>query len=40
MTYRQFMFDYPVETENIREKWDIWGEGVRFVILESPYRLL
>jgi hypothetical protein len=30
----------PVETENIREKWDIWGEGVRLVILESPYRLL
>ena len=30
----------PVEAEKIREKWEIWGEGVRLVILESPYRLL
>jgi hypothetical protein len=30
----------PVEAESIREKWEIWGEGVRLVILESPYRLL
>jgi amino acid transporter len=30
----------PVEAESIRTKWEIWGEGVRLVILESPYRLL
>jgi amino acid transporter len=30
----------PVEAESIRKKWEIWGEGVRLVILESPYRLL
>lgn len=29
----------PVETERIRSKWEIWGQGVRLVILESPYRL-
>jgi hypothetical protein len=30
----------PAEAENIRSKWEVWGEGVRLVILESPYRLL
>jgi hypothetical protein len=30
----------PVEAESIRSKWDVWGEGVRLVILDSPYRLL
>ena len=30
----------PMEAERIRKKWEIWGEGVRLVILESPYRLL
>jgi len=30
----------PHEAESIRRKWEIWGEGVRLVILESPYRLL
>jgi hypothetical protein len=30
----------PVEAERIKQKWDMWGEGVRLVILESPYRLL
>lgn len=30
----------PVETENIRRKWERWGNGVRLVVLESPYRLL
>jgi hypothetical protein len=29
-----------VEAENIRSKWEIQGEGVRLVILDSPYRLL
>lgn len=28
------------ETEKIRRKWELWGEGVRLVILDSPYRLL
>lgn len=30
----------PAETEAVRRKWRTWGEGVRLVILESPYRLL
>jgi len=30
----------PVDAEKNLAKWDIWGEGTRFVILESPYRLL
>ena len=30
----------PDETEKIRRKWDRWGNGVRLVVLESPYRLL
>jgi amino acid transporter len=28
------------EAERVREKWETWGEGVRLVLLESPYRLL
>jgi hypothetical protein len=30
----------PVEAETLRQKWDVWGEGVRLVILDSPYRTL
>jgi hypothetical protein len=30
----------PVEEEEIRHKWETWGEGIRLVILESPYRML
>jgi hypothetical protein len=30
----------PDEAEKLREKWEMWGEGVRLVILDSPYRLL
>jgi amino acid transporter len=30
----------PAETERVRERWQQWGEGVRLVILESPYREL
>ncbi|OGO29601.1 MAG: permease [Chloroflexi bacterium RBG_16_54_11] len=30
----------PAEAERIQKKWEIWGEGVRLVILDSPYRLL
>ena len=29
----------PVEAEKVRQKWKKWGEGVRMVILDSPYRL-
>jgi hypothetical protein len=28
----------PEETERLRQKWEIWGDGHRLVILESPYR--
>jgi hypothetical protein len=28
------------EAETLRSKWDLWGEGVRLVVLDSPYRLL
>lgn len=30
----------PEETEKVQKKWAIWGDGVRLVILDSPYRLL
>ena len=30
----------PEEAERVREKWQVWGDGVRLVILDSPYRLM
>jgi hypothetical protein len=30
----------PDEAERIQKKWEEWGEGVRLVVLDSPYRLL
>jgi hypothetical protein len=30
----------PDETKKLEQKWELWGEGVRLVILDSPYRLL
>lgn len=30
----------PNESQKVRDKWAMYGEGVRLVILESPYRLL
>jgi amino acid transporter len=30
----------PADAERVRRKWEYWGEGVRLVILESPYRQL
>lgn len=30
----------PVDTVKLQEKWQTWGDGVRLVILDSPYRLL
>lgn len=29
----------PGETEKLQKKWEKWGDGIRLVILESPYRL-
>jgi hypothetical protein len=29
----------PDETEKVQNKWKIWGEGTRLVILDSPFRL-
>lgn len=29
----------PAEAEKVRQKWETWGEGVRMVMLTSPYRL-
>lgn len=30
----------PAAAESLRRKWEVWGEGVRLVIVDSPYRLL
>ncbi len=30
----------PVEAEKVKQKWEQWGDGVRLVILDSPYRQL
>jgi amino acid transporter len=29
----------PEDAEKVRKKWEKWGEGVRLVMLDSPYRL-
>jgi amino acid transporter len=29
----------PEDAEKVRRKWEKWGEGVRLVMLDSPYRL-
>jgi amino acid transporter len=29
----------PVETKKVQEKWELWGDGYRLVVLDSPYRL-
>jgi hypothetical protein len=29
----------PDDAEKVRKKWEKWGEGVRLVMLDSPYRL-
>jgi amino acid transporter len=29
----------PTDAEKVRAKWETWGEGVRMVLLDSPYRL-
>ena len=30
----------PEEAARTQQKWERWGEGIRLVILDSPYRLL
>ena len=30
----------PVEADKVKQKWETWGDGIRLVILDSPYRLL
>jgi hypothetical protein len=30
----------PSETQKVQNKWSVWGEGYRLVVLDSPYRLL
>jgi hypothetical protein len=29
----------PAETEKLQKKWTTWGDGVRLLTLDSPYRL-
>jgi hypothetical protein len=29
----------PADAEKVRKKWETWGESVRLVMLDSPYRL-
>ncbi len=35
-----FVSTDPTQTEAIREKWGLWGGGVRLVVVDSSYRLL
>lgn len=30
----------PDEAEKVRRKWENWGDGIRLVVLESPFRLM
>ena len=29
----------PAEADRLKHKWESWGNGVRLVVLDSPYRL-
>ena len=29
----------PAEADKVKKKWELWGEGTRMVMLNSPYRL-
>ncbi len=29
----------PAEAETLQRKWESWGDGIRLVVLDSPYRL-
>ena len=30
----------PEQAARVEQRWEMWGEGVRLVVLESPYRLM
>ncbi|MBP7692480.1 MAG: APC family permease [Anaerolineales bacterium] len=30
----------PAESDRLRHKWEVWGDGIRLIILDSPYRLM
>jgi hypothetical protein len=30
----------PEASARVEQRWEMWGEGVRLVVLESPYRLM
>jgi amino acid transporter len=30
----------PAETEKVKSKWEQWGDGMRLVVIDSPYRRL
>ena len=30
----------PIVAERVEQRWETWGEGVRLIVLESPYRLM
>ena len=30
----------PEQSAKVRAKWEVWGDGIRLVMLDSPYRLL
>jgi amino acid transporter len=30
----------PEETRKVEKKWEYWGEGIRLMVVDSPYRLL
>jgi len=29
----------PIETEKLKNRWEMWGDGCRLMVIESPYRL-
>lgn len=29
----------PVAAQKVRERWEQWGDGIRLVVIDSPYRL-
>jgi hypothetical protein len=30
----------PEETKKVQKKWELWGEGIRLMVVDSPFRLL
>ncbi|MGH2524832.1 MAG: APC family permease, partial [Anaerolineales bacterium] len=35
-----FVATDPVEAEKVKQKWQTWGDGIRLVMIDSPYRRL